>query len=95
MPRLRAPAKTSNTVKVWRWQETAIAPILTMAQSATLLRTPSPIMPGKGVIPWNLQWNVPPECVSYFTSLGKGELLNLHWYPNVLLQVRPAEMYYT
>lgn len=52
-------------------------------------------MPRKGVIYWNLKWDVPPGGVSYFIPLGEGELLHLHWDPIVLLQAELAEMHYT
>lgn len=52
---------------------------------AMVLRTPSPIMPGKGVVYWNLQWLVPLGCVSYFAPLGEGELFSLHCAPVVVL----------
>lgn len=48
--RLGTPAQTPNTVKVWKLPKTAIAPTLTVAQRAVLLRTPSPITPGSGVM---------------------------------------------
>ena len=92
--RLGTPAEKSHTVKVWKSPETAIALTLTMDQRAVLLRTPSPIMPGKGIIYWNLQWDVPLGWVSYFAPLGKGELLNLHSDPVVLLQAEPLETRY-
>ena len=76
--RLRIPAETPNTIKVWKSRETVMILTLTMDQCAVLLRTPSPIIPGKGVIYWNLQWDIPPGWVSYFTPLGEGKLLNLH-----------------
>lgn len=70
-------------------------PNSTFNQSAMLLRIPSPIMLGKGIVYWNLQWDVPVGMVSYFTPLGEGELLNFHWDPFVLLQAGPAETHYT
>ena len=42
-----------------------MAPTLTVYQPALLLRTPSPIAPGKEVTYWNLQWDIPPGWVSY------------------------------
>lgn len=66
-----------------------------MGQCTMLLRTPSPIMSGKSTIYWNLQWNVPPGWVSFFTPLGEGELPNLHWGSVVLLQAGPVETHYT
>lgn len=65
--------------------ETVIALTLTVEQRALLLRTPSPITPGKGVIYWNLQWDDSLGWVSYSICLGEGELLSLHWHPVVLL----------
>ena len=45
------PAETSNPVQS---QERATALTFTMNQCAVLLKTPSPITPGKHVISWNL-----------------------------------------
>lgn len=56
-----------------------------------LLRTPNP---EKGIIYWNLQWEVLLGWVSYFALLREEELLSLHWDPIVLLQARPVETYY-
>lgn len=53
----------------------------TMGQHAMLLRTPSPVMPGKGIIYWNLQWGMLTGLASYFTFLGEEGLLILHWDP--------------
>lgn len=57
--RLETRVVTPNIVKLWKSLETAIAPTLTVDQCVVLLRTPSSIKPGKGVIYWNLQWDVP------------------------------------
>ena len=65
-----------------------------MGQCAMLLRTPSLIGPGKGIIYWNLQLDVPQGWVNEFAPLGEGKLLNLHWDPFVLLQAGPVEMHY-
>ena len=86
--RLGMLAKVPNTIKVGKLQETAIVPTLVVSQHAMLLRTPSPTTPGKGVIYWKLQWDVLLGWMSYFTPLGEGELLSLHWDPTVLLQAR-------
>lgn len=48
-----------------------------MDPCATLLGAPSPIVPEKGIIYQNLQWDVPPGWVSYFSPLGEAELLDL------------------
>ena len=64
-------ARTTNTMQVWKSKETAIALSLTMDQCAVLLRTPSGITPGKGIIYWNLQWDVLLRWVTYFPSLGE------------------------
>lgn len=45
-------------------------------------------IPGKGIMYWNLQWDVPLGWV-------RGEPLNLQWDPLVLLQTRSVEMDYT
>lgn len=50
------------------------------------LRTMSPIIPGRGIISSNLQWNIPQGCVIHFSPLGEGELLSLPWDPIFLLQ---------
>ena len=50
-----------------------------------LLKTPNPITPGKGIIYWNLQWEVLLGLVGYFALLGEEELLSLLWDPIVLL----------
>lgn len=41
--------------------EMTIAQILTKDQDAMLLRTPSPKMPGKDIVHWNLQWDGPQD----------------------------------
>ena len=64
-----------------------------MDQCTLLLRTPSLSATGKGVIYWNLQWDIRPGWVSYFTHLGEGELFSLHWNL-VLLQAGPVETSY-
>ena len=47
-------------------------------------------MTGKGVIyAFVMRWG------TYFTLLGEGDLLSLHWVPVVRLQTRPAEMHCT
>lgn len=76
--RLRTPTETPSATKVWKLRGNAIALTLTRDQCAMLLRTPSPITPGKGVIYWSLQWDIPPGWVSDFTPLSKEELLHLH-----------------
>ena len=48
--RLQPLVQTPNTVKVWEGWGTAIALTFTKTQCAMLLRTPSPIIPEKGVI---------------------------------------------
>lgn len=75
------PAEATNTMKVWKLRETAIA--LTLTEDAVLLRTPIPT--GKGLISRNVQGDVPPGWVRYFAPLGERELLRLHWDPVVLL----------
>lgn len=52
-----------------------------------LLRTPSPQMPEKGIIYWNLQWDVSLGWVNYFAPLLEEELPNFHWDSIILLQV--------
>lgn len=47
------------------------------------VRTLSPNTPGRGIIYWNLQWDVPLRCVSYFEFLGETKLLKCHWDPTV------------
>lgn len=64
-------------------------------QRSMQLRILSPIMSGKGIVCWNLHWDVPPGWVNYFSPLGEGELLSLHGVPGVLLQARPVETDYT
>ena len=44
-----------------------------------LLRTLSPITPGKGVICCNMQWDISLGWVDHFAQLDVGELLSLHW----------------
>lgn len=53
-----SPAKAPGTVKVWKLPSTATALTLTVGQHAMLLGTPSPLTSGKGLIYWNLQWDV-------------------------------------
>lgn len=55
------PAETLNTIKAWKSQETIDALTLSMDQCAILLRTPNPIIPGKGFDYWNLLWYIPLE----------------------------------
>lgn len=50
-----------------------------MDAGAMLLRTPSPIMPGKHVIYWNLDWAILLKWVIYFAPLSEEELLSLPW----------------
>ena len=67
-----------------------MAPPLTVDQHAMLLRTPSPIMPGRGVF-----CGIAVDCPTGFGGLllipGRGELLNLI----VLMQARSVETHYT
>lgn len=51
-------------------------------------------MPGKVVVYWNLQWNIPLGWARYFAPLGEGNLLSFHWDPVVLLQVESVKMQY-
>lgn len=74
--RPRIPAEAPSIINVWKLQSTANALTLTVDQYAGLLRTPSPITPGKGAIYWNLQWDVLPRWVNYFKPLHKGELIS-------------------
>ena len=63
-----------------------------MDQPVMLLRTPSPITPGNYLLEFavgHLTW------IRDFAPLGERELFNLLWDPIVLLQARPAEIYYT
>lgn len=60
-----------------------------------LLRTPSPITPGKGTVYWNLPWDVILGWVNYFTPLGEAELLSLRWDPVGLVQDGCVETHYT
>lgn len=46
-----------------------------------------------GVTYQNWQWDVPSEWVSYFSPLGEGKLLNLHWYPVDLIQAGAVEIH--
>ena len=56
--RLGTPAKAPGTVGVRKWQETAIASILTADQlRALLLRTAVPLTSGRGIIYQNWQWD--------------------------------------
>lgn len=49
-------------------------------EGAMLLRTPRAIMPGEGVIYWNLDWHILVKWVRYFAPLSEEELLlSLHW----------------
>ena len=56
--KLGTPAEAPNTIKVRKLQETPFSQTPTKDQHSMLLRTPSPIMSGKGIIYWNLQWDV-------------------------------------
>lgn len=47
--RLGTPAETSNTLKVWEAQKTAIALTLIVNQCAMLLRTANPMVPEKAL----------------------------------------------
>lgn len=60
--------ETANTTKVWKSWETV--PTLTMDQHAMLLRTLSPIMPGKGVIYWNVHMGPPTRVGELLQSPG-------------------------
>lgn len=77
--RLRTPGKAPNSIKIRKSWETAIVPALTVLQWAMLLRTPSPIVPGKGIIYQNLPQDVPSGRESCVTPPGARELSNLHW----------------
>ena len=46
-------------------------------------RTLSPNTSGRGIIYWNLQWDVPLRCVCYSEFLGETRLLKCHWDPTV------------
>ena len=70
---LGTPAETPNTIKLWKSRETTIVLILTVDQRAKLRRTPGPIMPGKGVIYWNLQCDVPLGGMDYFAPWLRGK----------------------
>ena len=52
----RDPCQDTQHHKIMEPLERVIALIHTMDQCAMLLRTPSPIIPGKGLIYWNLQF---------------------------------------
>lgn len=93
--RLGTPAKSLNNEKVWRSQEIAIALTLTVDLSVILLRKTSSVLPGKGVVYWNWQWNNLQGWVSNCVPLGKEELHTFHWDHIVLLQAGSDEMYYT
>ena len=72
--------------------ETVIAPTVTMGQCATV-ENAKPLTLGKGVICWNLQWDILPREMNCFTLLDEGELLSLHWDPLILLQTGPVKMH--
>lgn len=44
--------------------------ILVMGQQTITMKALSPIVLRMGTIYWNLQWDVPPRWVSYFTLLN-------------------------
>lgn len=75
---MRNIAEGADIEKVWKLRETAVALTLDKGQCDTLLRTPSTVMPGKGVIYWNLQWDVLPEWVNCFKPLSERKLLSVH-----------------
>lgn len=50
---------------------------------------------GKGILHWNLQWDIPLRWVNYFIFPGAGKLFNLPWDSTVLLQTGPVKMCYT
>lgn len=85
----------TNTVKVSKLQKTAIAMTLTVDLCAILLGMAGSILPGKGVVHWNLQWDILRRWASYFAPLGEEEPHNLHWDPIVLLQAGLVEIHYT
>lgn len=93
--RLKCPADTPTTVKVWKSQETAVSLTLIVNQHAMLLRTSRPIMPGRGIDYGNFQWDIPLGGVSYFTSLGERGLTPSPLDPIVLPQAEPVEIDYT
>lgn len=77
--RLGTPAEAPNNIKVWKSQEIAIVPTLTVDQSAMLPRTLSPIMPDKGVISWSLKRAThPPHQDVLCTPIDEEKLLNFH-----------------
>ena len=90
--RLGISAKAPNTVEVWKWQEKAIAPTLTMDQPAMLLRTPGPITPGNCLLEFAIGRLTQ---IRDFAPLGERKLCNLLRDPIVLLQAGPAETHYT
>ena len=53
-----------------------------------------PLMSGKGIIYWNLDWDILPKGVIYFAPLSGEELHSPHWDPVVLLQTGPAGTLY-
>lgn len=56
--RLGTTTDAANIEKVWKLREIAIALPLSVGQCNMLLRTSSAIMPGKGGIYWNLEWDI-------------------------------------
>lgn len=82
---METPAEAPNPVKTWKLRETAITWTPTQDECAELLRTPSPIVTGKGVIYWDMQWDVLLVWVGCSALLGERELLCLYCDPNVLL----------
>lgn len=67
----------------------------TVDQCAMLLRIGNLAAPGKGILHWNLQWDIPLRWVNYFIFPGAGKLLCLPWDSIVLLQTGPVKMCYT
>lgn len=95
--RVGTPARTWNTMKVLKSQETTVALNLAMGQllSYIILKMLSHITSRKGIIYWNLQWDFPPGWVSYFTPRDEKKLFSLRWDPIILLQAWPTETDYT
>lgn len=67
---LGTQTEAPRMVKVWKTKDTVTVPVLAMDLWAMITRARSPTVPGMGTIHWNLQWDGPAGCVSYFVSLG-------------------------
>lgn len=86
------PTEAPNNIKIWNHGKQSL-PLLSLGVNVPKLRMPSPTTLGKGVICWNLQWDIVPREMNCFTLQDEGELLGLHWDPLILLQAGPVKMH--